>query len=228
MMQLYSYYRSSCAYRVRLALYFKELPFEYIPVHLVRDGGEQNKPEYRELNPQGLVPTLIDDEYVLTQSLAIMEYLDEKYTVPSLLPDKIEPRAYVRQISHICSSDIHPLNNLRVLNHLTNDLGATQAQKTEWYQKWIQQGFDAIEKIISRSPYYTGQFVCGHDVTMADMCLIPQVYNARRYEMDMDAWPIISAIDAACAPLEEFIKASPENQPDTPDDQRPDFMKGKS
>lgn len=228
MMKLYSYYRSSCAYRARLALHFKGIPFEYIPVHLVRDGGEQHKPEYKALNPQALVPTLIDGDFILTQSMAIMEYLEEKFPAPALLPQDTAQRAYVRQISLVNVADIHPINNLKVLNHLTGDFGVTQAQKLDWYQKWIRQGFDALEVLISRSPFYKGSFVCGDAPTMADMCLVPQIYNARRYEMDVSAWPVISAVDAACAELPAFVASCPENQPDTPDDQRPNFMKGKA
>lgn len=228
MMKLYSYYRSSCAYRARLALHFKGVPFEYHPVHLVRDGGEQHKPEYKALNPQELVPTLIDGDFILTQSMAIMEYLEEKFSSPSLLPEGAEQRAYVRQISLVNVADIHPINNLKILNHLTADLGVTQAQKLAWYQKWIRQGFDALETLITRSPFFSGTFVCGDQPGMADMCLVPQVYNARRYEMDMAEWPTLAAIDAACAPLPAFEASCPENQPDTPDDQRPSFLKGKS
>jgi len=227
-MKLYSYYRSSCAYRARLALNIKGLPYDCIPVHLVRNGGEQHNPEYKELNPQSLVPTLVtDDGFVLTQSMAIMEYLEEKYPKTPILPKSAEERAYARQISLICVADMHPLNNLRVLNHLSGELGVTQAQKTEWYHKWVRQGFDAIEKILERSKFRTGDYVCGDKATMADICLIPQVYNARRYDVDMSPWPIIDAIDAACLKLQPFIDASPENQPDTPEDQRPAFMKGK-
>jgi len=228
MMQLYSYYRSSCSYRARLALNFKGIPYEYHAVHLVRNGGEQHAPEYKALNPQALVPTLIDGDFVLTQSMAIMEYLEEKQPTPSFMPEDAQARAYVRQISLVNVADIHPINNLKILNHLSGELGVTQAQKTEWYHKWIRQGFDAIEKLLETSRFRTGAYVCGDQVTMGDMCLIPQVYNARRYELDMAPWPIISAIDAACMQLPVFIDASPESQPDTPDDQRPAFMKGKS
>ena len=228
MMQLYSYYRSSCSYRARLALNHKGLKYEYHAVHLVKNGGEQHKPEYSALNPQELVPTFIDDKFVLTQSMAIMEYLEEKYPEPSLMPTDTEQRAYVRQISLIQVADIHPLNNLKVLNHLSSDLQVTQSQKTEWYHKWIRQGFDATEKLLERSKFCTGPYVCGDKVTMADMCLIPQVYNARRYEMSLDAYPIITEIDKNCMQLQTFIDASPEHQPDAPEDQRPAFLKGKS
>lgn len=227
-MKLYSYYRSSSSYRARIALAFKGLPYEYNAVHLLKNGGEQHSPEYRALNPQELVPTLIDGDFVLTQSMAIMEYLEEKYPEPSYMPKDTEQRAYVRQVSLIPVADIHPINNLKILNHLTSELGVTQTQKTEWYHKWIHQGFSALEKLLQNSPFYTGSFVCGDSVTMADMCLIPQVYNARRYEMVLDAYPTITAIEQKCLTLECFQKAAPENQPDTPEDQRPDIAKGRS
>lgn len=227
-MKLYSYYRSSCAYRARLALHHKGLEFEYLPIHLVRNGGEQHTPEYRALNPQAQVPTLIDGDFILTQSMAIMEYLEEKYPKKPLLPKDADARAYIRQVSLICVADIHPLNNLKILNHLTGELGVNQTQKTEWYHKWIRQGFDAIEKIMERSTFHTGDFVCSKEATMADMCLVPQIYNARRYELDISGWPLIAKVDEACAGLEAFIAAAPENQPDTPEDQRPAFLKGKT
>ncbi len=227
-MQLYSYYRSSCSYRARIALNLKGLKYDCIPVHLVKNGGEQHKPEYAQLNPQELVPTFVDGDFVLTQSMAIMEYLEEKYPTPSIMPTGAEERAYVRQISLIQVADIHPLNNLKILNHLSGELQVSQVQKTEWYHKWIRQGFDATEKLLERSKFRTGPFVCGDQPTMADMCLIPQVYNARRYELQMDKYPLICAIEKHCLQLQAFIDASPELQPDAPEDQRPSFMKGKS
>lgn len=227
-MQLYSYYRSVSAYRVRLALAIKGLAYDYVPVHLVKNGGEQYTPEYRALNPQAMVPTLQDGDLTLTQSMAIIGYLDDKHPAPALLPKKSDARAYVRQVAHICVSDIQPLSSLRVLNHLSGELSVTQSQKNDWYQKWAAQGFDAIETLISQSPHYKGQFTCGKELTLADICLIPQVYDARRYDMDISLWPTIAAIDAACAPLDVFNAACPENQPDTPEDQRPAFLKGKA
>lgn len=226
MMKLYSYYRSSASYRVRIALNHKGLPYEHHSVHLVKDGGEQHKPEYKALNPQAQVPTFIDDDFLLTQSMAIMEYLEEKYPKPRILPKDTEQRAYVRQLSLICVADIHPLNNLKILNHLSGEFGITQDQKTAWHHKWIQQGFDAMETLLKRSPFRTGPYCCGDLVTMADMCLVPQVYNARRYDLSMEPWPLISEIDAHCLKLKPFQDARPEQQPDTPDDQRPSFMKG--
>lgn len=228
MMKLYSYYRSSCSYRVRIALHYKGLPYEHHSVHLVKNGGEQHTPEYKALNPQQQVPTLVDNDFVLTQSMAIMEYLEEKYPEPALLPKEPQQRAFVRQISLVNVADIHPLNNLKILTHLSGELGVTQEQKTAWYHKWIHQGFDAMEALLQRSPYRTGPYCCGDTVTMADMCLIPQVYNARRYEMPMDAYPLIAEIEKNCLKLKAFQDASPEHQPDTPEDQRPAFLRGHS
>lgn len=225
-LQLYSYYRSSCSYRVRLALAFKGLEYTTHPVHLVRNGGEQHLPEYAALNPQEQVPTLVDGDFVLTQSMAIMEYLEEKYPSPSLLPADVQARAYVRQIAQIMVADIHPLNNLKVLQHLSNDLQVNQAQKSAWYSKWIETGFTATEKILARSPFHSGAFVCGDTPGLADFCLIPQVYNAARYDVPLDAYPIIRAIHDHCLTLDLFDRASPEKQPDTPEDHRPVFLKG--
>jgi maleylacetoacetate isomerase len=226
MMKLYSYYRSSSSYRVRIALNHKKLAYEHHSVHLVKNGGEQHLPEYKALNPQELVPTFIDGDFVLTQSMAIMEYLEEKYPKPHLLPKNAEQRAYVRQLSLISVADIHPLNNLRVLNHLSGEFGVSQEQRNAWYHKWIEQGFEATERLLERSPFRRGPYCCGDEITMADMCLIPQVYNAHRYEMSLEPYPLISEIEANCLKLKAFQDASPEQQPDTPDDQRPAFVKG--
>ncbi len=228
MMKLYSYYRSSASYRVRIALNYKKLAYEHHSIHLVKNGGEQHAPEYRHLNPQEQVPTFIDGDFVLTQSMAILEYLEEKHPKPHVMPKNPEQRAYVRQLSLISVADIHPLNNLKVLNHLSGEFGISQEQKNAWYHKWIRQGFDAIETLLDRSPFRTGAYCCGDEVTMADMCLIPQVYNAQRYELPMTDYPLISAIEQACMKLPAFLDAAPEHQPDTPDDQRPAFMKGHS
>lgn len=227
-MKLYSYYRSSASYRVRVALNYKNIPHEYHAVHLVKNGGEQFSPEYRALNPQSLVPTIVDDGFTLGQSAAILEYLEEKYPDPAILPENREERAFARQIAMISVTDIHPLNNLKVLNHLSGEFGISQAQKTEWYHKWIRQGFDAIEKLLEKSPYRTGPYCCGDSLSIADISLVPQVYNAHRYEMPMTAYPIISEIEKNCLKLKCFTDAAPENQPDTPDDQRPAFLKGKT
>jgi len=218
-MKLYSYFRSSAAYRVRIALNCKGIKYEQEAVHLVKDGGQQHSEVYRTLNPQRLVPTLIDGKNMITQSLAILEYLEEKHPDPALLPETPEKRAWVRQICHVIASDIHPLNNLRVLQYLTNELEQNQKIKDQWYQHWITEGFNALEEMISTSPY-ASRFCCGDTLSMADICLVPQVYNARRYEMDMSPWPTLMNIEQEAMNLEAVIKASPEHQPDTPEDLR--------
>lgn len=218
-MKLYSYFRSSAAYRVRIALNFKEIPYEYESVHLVNSGGEQHTEVYHDLNPQELVPTLIDGKVVIGQSLAIMEYLEEKNPDPALLPKDKAKRAYVRQIAAAVACDIHPLNNLRVLQYLSNHMECNQTRKNDWYTHWIKLGFDALEELISQSPH-AGKFCCGNSLTMADACLIPQIYNARRHEMDMNPWPTLFAIEQNALDHPAVKAASPEHQPDTPEDLR--------
>ena len=211
-MKLYSYYRSSAAYRVRIALNLKQLPYETIGVHLLKNGGEQKQPEYSAKNPQKLVPALEDNGQVLTQSLAIIDYLDEAYPAHSLLPATAVERARVRAMAQLIACDIHPLNNLRVLGYLKNQLGADETAKTEWYRHWIKEGFAALEILLQSEQ--TGRFCHGDKPTLADCCLIPQVYNARRFQVDLSPYPTISRIAAECEALPAFQTAAPENQPD--------------
>lgn len=213
---LYSYWRSSAAYRVRIALNLKGMDYRIQPVHLTHDGGEQHAEAYRALNPQQLVPVLRDGERVIRQSLAIIEYLDEVYpdTLP-LLPADLRERARVRALALGIACDIHPLGNLRVLQYLEAQLGADNAQRGDWSQHWIEEGFAALETLLDTSPE-VGRFCSGDDPTLADCCLVPQVYNARRFGVDMDAYPTIARIDAACAGLDAFLRAAPEAQPDAP------------
>lgn len=206
-MQLYDYYRSSCAYRVRIALSIKELDYTQIKIDLTKD--EQHSARYEKYNPQGLVPTLLDEENVFTQSLAIIEYLNEKYPAPPLLPSSIVERAQVRALALSIACDIHPLNNLRVLNTLRKDWQAKPEQITQWYHHWLQEGLDAIEQQLAQYNRKEG-FCYGDCVSLADICLIPQIYNAKRFEFPLDAYPIIQSIYAHCIQLPEFIKASPE------------------
>jgi len=209
-LKLYTYFRSSAAYRVRIALNLKGLPYEMIPVHLTKDGGQQRKPDFVALNPQMRVPALaLDSGDVITQSLAIIEYLDEKHPKPSLLPADPLARAKVRAIAQTVACDIHPLNNLIVLQYLKRSLKHEQPEIDAWYHHWVIEGFKAIEAMISPAPY-----TCGKDVTLADLCLVPQVFNARRLKVPLDAFPKIVAADAACLKLAAFDKARPENQPD--------------
>lgn len=213
MLQLYGYFRSSAAYRVRIALNYKGLPYDLMPVHLTRDGGEQFRPDYVRRNPQSLVPMLTDGEAGLTQSLAIIEYLEETHPEPHLLPEKPVDRARVRAIALAVACDIHPLNNLRVLKYLVRDLGQDETNKVRWYHHWIAKGLTAIEAMLADDPR-TGLFCHGDRPTIADVFLVPQVANARRFDCDLSAYPTILAIDEACRQLPAFAQAAPENQPD--------------
>jgi len=208
--KLYSYFRSSAAYRVRIALNLKGIDYETASIHLTKDGGKQNTPEYRAINPQMRVPSLeLPDGTVLVQSMAIMDYLDEIHPQPPFLPaDPIE-RAHARAIAEIIACDIHPLNNLAPLNYLRDPLGQNQDAVRGWYHHWILAGFPAVEQMIKPGPY-----ACGAAVTVADICLVPQVANAKRFKVPLDNFPKIVAVDAACQKLPAFEKALPENQPD--------------
>ena len=215
MRKLYGYFRSSAAYRVRIALGLKALEFEYVSVNLVPGVSEQKSDEYLALNPQGRVPFLVDGEIELSQSPAILEYLDEAYAEAPLLPSGLAARARVRQLASIVGCDIHPLNNLSVLTRLKAELGADDAEVNAWYCHWIFEGFTAFEALLADSGG-TGEFCHGDAPGMADVYLVPQVWNARRFGVPMDAFPTIVRIDAACNALEAFKAAAPENQPDTP------------
>ena len=209
-MKLYGYFRSSAAYRVRIALNLKGLSYAQQSVHLTRDGGWQWSAEYRAVNPQKRVPALaLDSGEILLQSLAIVEYLDEIHPQPPLLPAGPVERAQVRAVSQIIACDIHPLNNTSALNYLKGPLKHEQAAVDDWYRHWVMQGFEAIEALIRPGPY-----AFGANVTIADLCLVPQVFNARRFKVDMGKYPKITAVDAACLKLAAFDKARPDNQPD--------------
>lgn len=210
-MKLYSYFRSSAAYRVRIALALKNLPFDIVPVHLVNNGGEQKSPEYTAINPQQLLPSLAtDDGDIITQSLAILEFLEESYPETPLLPSDKIARAKVRALCQVIACDIHPLNNLRVLKYLKNDLQVSDEQKTAWYHCWIAEGFTALEKQLPNN----ANFCYGNSPTLADCCLIPQVYNALRFDCDMTDYPKIMRIYQQCNTLSAFVTASPEQQVD--------------
>lgn len=206
-MKLYTYFRSSAAYRVRIALNLKGVAYESIPVNLLT--GEQRAEAYRAVNPQGRVPALDIGDAILIQSPAILEYLDEVYPEPPLLPVGAVSRARVRAVASIVGCDIHPLNNVSVLSYIKRRLGHEQAAVDEWYAHWIRQGFDAIEPLIQPGP-----FAFGPRVSLADVYLVPQVFNARRFNVSLDAYPRIAAVDAACASQKAFQDAAPERQPD--------------
>ena len=211
-MKLYDYFRSSAAYRVRIALNLKGLAPERAFVHLRR--GAQRADDYLTLNPQGLLPSLVTETGdVLTQSLAIIEWLDETYREPPLLPPDTAERARVRALALAIACDIHPLNNLRVLNYLTGTLGATDAQKDGWYRYWCDVGFEALETRLAREPA-TGAFCHGGAPSLADICLVPQLANARRVNLDLEPYPTLLRIEAACLALPAFANAAPAKQPD--------------
>ncbi|GIK85437.1 MAG: maleylacetoacetate isomerase [Burkholderiales bacterium] len=211
-MKLFDYFRSSAAYRVRIALALKGLAPERTFVHLRH--GAQRAGDYLALNPQGLVPALVaDDGAVLTQSLAIVEWLDETHPQPPLLPSDADGRARVRSIAQAIACDIHPLNNLRVLNYLTGTLGVSEAQRDGWYRYWVDLGFEALERRLA-GERATGRFCHGDAPTLADVCLVPQVANARRFAVDLAPYPTIVRIDAACAGVPAFAAAAPMRQPD--------------
>jgi maleylacetoacetate isomerase len=208
--QLYTFFNSSAAYRTRIACNLKGLSYEPIAIHLRKEGGINRKPEFRAINPLMRVPTLrLDSGELLTQSLAIIEYLDETHPEPPLLPRDPVRRAQVRAMAQLIACDIHPLNNVSPLRYLKNELGQDQDKIDTWYHYWILEGFTALETMVAASPY-----AAGADVTLADICVVPQVANARRLKVPLDRFPKIVAIDAACGKLDAFIKARPENQPD--------------
>ena len=214
-LQLYSYWRSSAAYRVRIGLNLKGLPYDIVPVHLVRDGGQQHSDAYRVLNPQELVPTLGHGQRRLTQSLAILEYLDEVWPTPPLLPATARERQRVRALALLVACDVHPLNNLRVLQYFEHEWNVPQPERDQWVKHWIEDGFRAAEALLAEHPS-TGDFCEGEMPTLADCCLVPQVYNARRFGVDLAPYPTIRRIEAACLALPAFDAARPENQPDAP------------
>jgi maleylacetoacetate isomerase len=210
-LKLYSYFRSSAAYRARIALNLKGLAYDYVPVHLRKD--EQRADAYRALNPQALVPALVDERGTFVQSLAIIEYLEERYPQPPLLPKSAEARARVRAIALAIACDIHPLDNLRVLQYLTRSLDVTEEEKDTWYRHWIDLGLTALESQIAADPA-TGDFCHGATPTLADVCLVPQLANARRAAIPLDAYPTLVRIESACLALPAFVAAAPSRQPD--------------
>ncbi len=210
-MKLYTYWRSSAAYRVRIALNLKRVDYEQVSKDLVRDGGEHHQTAYLALNPQGLVPALEHDGEIFSQSLAIIEYLDERYADPPLLPAKPGPRAQVRSMALHIACEIHPLNNLRVLQYLRGELEQDDIAVTNWYHHWVAKGFTALEKQFDR--YGHGQFCFGDSVSMADVCLVPQVYNAERFNCDLSDFPGLVQIAEHLRSMTAFAEAAPESQP---------------
>lgn len=215
MIQLYSYFRSSTAYRVRIALNLKGLVYETVPVNLVK--GEQSASTYKGVNPMEAVPTLVHDGFTLSQSLAIMEYLDDIAPQPPLIYGTPQEKSRIRQLASLIATDIHPLTNLRVLKHISATFGADDAAKNEWYGRWARQGMLAFEELLRKNGS-SGDYCVGDQVSMADLCLIPQMYNMRRYKLQLDDLPLCRRIEENCLEQESFRLASPELQPDAPAD----------
>jgi maleylpyruvate isomerase len=212
-MKLYTFFRSSASYRVRIALNVKGLAYEQAAIHLRRGGGEQLKPAYKAINPQALLPALEDDGQVFSQSLAIIEYLEERYPKPPLLPSGVADRAIVRSMALLIACEVHPIQNLRVLNHLKSDHKQSDDDTIRWARHWINLGLSTLEQMVN-SVSSQGDFCFGQTPTIADLCLVPQLGNARRFGVDLSAYPKLLAIEAACMSLPAFVNAAPEQQPD--------------
>jgi len=212
-MKLYTFFRSSASFRVRIALNLKELKYEQAPIHLRRGGGEQLSAAYKTINPQALVPALEDGGKILTQSLAIIEYLEERYPQPPLLPREPADRALVRSMALIIACEVHPIQNLRVLQYVKREYNQSDEQVNRWAQHWINLGLAALEQMIVAQPR-RGKFCFGDTPTLADICLVPQLGNARRYGCDLSRCPAIMEIEKNCMALPAFADAAPEKQPD--------------
>ena len=213
MLKLYTYFRSSASYRVRIALNLKGLACEAVPVHLVQDGGQQHAPAFTALNPSALVPVLQDGDATLTQSLPIIEYLEEQHPTPALLPTDAPGRARVRALAQGVACEIHPVNNLRVLRYLEQQFGIDAEGRNTWYRHWVETGFAALERLLAESPD-TGRCCHGDTPTLADCCLVPQVFNAERFKVPLAPYPTVRRIAEHCRALEPFRAAAPEAQPD--------------
>ena len=212
-MKLYTFFRSSASYRVRIALNLKGVSYEQAPIHLRRGGGEQFGAAYKAINPQSLVPALEDGGRILTQSLAIIEYLEEKYPQPPLLPSDPADKALVRSMALIIACEVHPIQNLRVLNHVKKEYHQSDDQVNRWAQHWINLGLTALEGLVVAQPK-RAKFCFGDSPTLADICLVPQLGNARRYGCDLSRFPALTSIESHCAALPAFANAAPEKQPD--------------
>ncbi len=214
--KLYSYWRSSAAFRVRIALNLKGLAYDIVQVHLTDGGGQQHADPFHKLNPQEMIPVLVDGERIIRQSMAIIEYLDEAYDGErKILPTTARERARVRALAQIVACDIHPLNNLRVMQYLEREFNTPQVERERWAQHWMIEGFKAFEALLASNPS-TGLFCEGDEPSMADICLVPQVYNAQRWSVDLTPYPLLRRINAECMKMEAFERARPENQPDAP------------
>ena len=212
-MKLYTFFRSSASFRVRIALNVKGLSYEQVPIHLRRGGGEQFTASYKQINPQSLLPTLENEGRYLTQSLAIIEYLEEQYPAPPLLPKNAADRAWVRSMALVIACEVHPIQNLRVLNYVKKEYNQTDEQVNRWAQHWIDLGLASLEQMISAQTE-RGKFCFSDTPTLADICLVPQLGNARRFGCDLSRYPNIMSIEKVCLTLPAFADAAPEKQPD--------------
>lgn len=217
---LYNYFRSSTSYRVRIALHYKNIEFKYEPVHLLNNGGEQNKADYKNLNPMSEVPTLVHEGMPLSQSMAIIEYLDEMFTSHRLFPQDAQKKARVRQFCENINSFTHPLTNLKVLQYLETKHGYTSSDKEIWSQHWLKKGFEAFEKNLKKTH---GHYCFGDQITAADLFLIPQVFSAKRFKFSVEEYPLINQINNRALDHEAFIKAHPLRQIDTPAEEKIEF-----
>lgn len=209
--QLYGYWRSSATYRVRIALALKGVDYELVPVHMLKSGGEQHSDSFHQLNPNELVPVLKQGSVEINQSLVIMDYLDDHFSSPRLVPEKGQKKYLIQSLAQDVAIDVHPINNLRVGEYLVSSYGVTGEQKVQWMQHWIERGFTALEERISKC---RGRFCVGDTVSLVDVCLVPQVYNAKRFGVDMTQFPNLNEIDLYCNTLDAFVDAHPSNQPD--------------
>jgi maleylacetoacetate isomerase len=212
MLKLYSYFRSSASYRVRLALHFKELAFEYLPIHLVKDGGQQNRAEYRRINPMGHVPALDHEGFLVAESVAIIQYLDDVFPARPLIPSNPHTKALVLQISELINSGIQPLQNLKVMHFLASEYGFAKDRTDGFIQHWIHDGFTNLERLLERT---AGTYSVGGEVTMADCFVVPQCFAARRFGVKVEDYPNLARVDAAASALPAFAKAHPSRQPDS-------------
>ena len=212
-MELFTYFRSSAAYRARIVLNLKGLNADFRFVHLVKDGGQQHTPEFKAVNPQCFIPALVDGGHTITQSLAIAEYVDEIHPEPPLLPKDPAARARVRALALVVACDIHPLTNQRILKYLEKEYGLDEAQRKRWIQRWVTEGFGPLEKLLADDPA-TGKCCHGDTPTIADVFLVPQMFSARRFDTDLSPFPTLRRINEHCLTLKAFIDAAPDKQPD--------------
>lgn len=209
--KLYSYFRSSCAYRVRIALNLKGVPYDIIPVHLLKNGGEQKSKIYKQINPSNQVPAFVDNGILVAQSMAILEYIEETFASPALLPRTTEGRAVIRQMCEVVNSGIQPLQNLSVMQFLKDHMKLNDAQVQQWMQHWISKGLESLETLLKK---HSGTYCYGDQLSLADCLLVPQVFASKRFKVDMSHFPKVTEINDRCLTLTDFIKASPEKQPD--------------